>query len=140
MGVMSKYQMLIDEAKKSGVAELQIAEQNGILYIRGIAPTADVKNKLWDIYNQIDPNFFSGEVVLDIVVSPDVVGTKVRVVTESTALNIRKGPGIEQPIIGQAAKGEVITLLNRANSLWWLIRTVNGIEGYCYAEYLEPIK
>ncbi|WP_082021990.1 SH3 domain-containing protein [Sphingobacterium sp. T2] len=42
--------------------------------------------------------------------------------------------------MGQAAKGEVITLLNRANSLWWLIRTVNGIEGYCYAEYLEPIK
>ncbi|MFZ4263468.1 SH3 domain-containing protein [Sphingobacterium sp. HJSM2_6] len=139
MSLVSKYQVLIDTAKSSGIDDLQIAEMDGVLQVRGTAPSADVKNKLWDIYNQIDPNFLTGDVVMNVDVSTAVTGSQARVITESSNLNIRKGPGTDQPIVGKAAKDEVITLISRANDQWWLVRTKDGEEGYCYAQYLEPI-
>ncbi|MGO1245006.1 MAG: SH3 domain-containing protein [Sphingobacterium sp.] len=139
MGLLDKYKILLDTAKSADILDLQVAEQEGVLQIRGTAPNADVKNKLWDIYNQIDPNFLSGDVVMNVDVSSAIVGSEVRVITESTNLNIRKGPGTDQPIVGKAAKDEVITLISRANDQWWLVRTRDGEEGYCYAQYLEPI-
>jgi len=139
MSLVSKYQVLIDTAKSSGIDDLQIAEMDGVLQVRGTAPSADVKNKLWDIYNQIDPNFLTGDVVMNVDVSTAVTGSQARVITENSNLNIRKGPGTDQPIVGKAAKDEVITLISRANDQWWLVRTKDGEEGYCYAQYLEPI-
>lgn len=139
MSLQTKYQVLIDTAKASGMTDLAIVEQEGVFHIQGTAPNADVKNKLWDIYNQIDPNFLSGDVVMNVDVSTAVSGSQVRVITESSNLNIRKGPGTDQPIVGKAAKDEVITLISRANDQWWLVRTKDGEEGYCYAQYLEPI-
>ncbi|GEM68927.1 hypothetical protein SMI01S_25330 [Sphingobacterium mizutaii NBRC 14946 = DSM 11724] len=139
MSLQSKYQVLIDTAKASGMTDLAIAEQDGVLHIQGTAPSADVKNKLWDIYNQIDPNFLTGDVVMNVDVSTAVAGSQVRVITESSNLNIRKGPGTDQPIVGKAAKDEIINLISRANDQWWLVRTKDGEEGYCYAQYLEPV-
>ncbi|WP_409151516.1 SH3 domain-containing protein [Sphingobacterium sp. BS-2] len=139
MSLQSKYQVLIDTAKASGMTDLAIAEQDGVLHIQGTAPSADVKNKLWDIYNQIDPNFLTGDVVMNVDVSTAVAGSQVRVITESSNLNIRKGPGTDQPIVGKAGKDEIINLISRANDQWWLVRTKDGEEGYCYAQYLEPV-
>lgn len=139
MALLSKYKVLIDTANTSGINDLQVAEQEGVLHIRGTAPNADAKNKLWDVYNQIDPNFLSGDVVMNVDVSTAVAGTQARVITDSSNLNVRKGPGTDQPIVGKAAKDEVITLISRANNQWWLVRTKDGEEGYCYAQYLEPI-
>jgi len=139
MALTTKYQTLIDTANASGISDLQIAEQEGVLHIRGTAPNADVKNKLWDVYNQLDPNFLSGDVVMNVDVTTAVVGSDARVITQNSNLNIRKGPGTDQPIVGKAAKDEIITLISRANSEWWLVRTKDGEEGYCYAQYLEPI-
>ncbi|MFD1768970.1 SH3 domain-containing protein [Sphingobacterium suaedae] len=139
MGLLDKYKVLLDTAKASGIEDLQYAEQEGVLQIRGTAPNADVKNKLWDIYNQIDPNFLTGDVVMNVDVSSAVAGSQVRVITQSSNLNIRKGPGTDQPIVGKAAKDEVIILISRANDQWWLVRTKDGEEGYCYAQYLEPV-
>ncbi|MCA5004667.1 SH3 domain-containing protein [Sphingobacterium bovistauri] len=139
MALTTKYQGLIDVANTSGIEGLQIAEQEGVLHIRGTAPNADVKNKLWDVYNQLDPNYLSGDVVMNVDVSSAVAGSQVRVITQNSNLNIRKGPGTDQPIVGKAAKDEIITLISRANDQWWLVRTKDGEEGYCYAQYLEPI-
>jgi uncharacterized protein YgiM (DUF1202 family) len=139
MTLISKYKVLVDTAQSSGINDLQVAEQEGVLHIRGTAPSADVKNKLWDIYNQIDPNFLSGDVVMNVNVSTAVAGNQARVITQTSNLNIRKGPGTDQPIVGKAAKDEIITLISRANDQWWLVRTKDGEEGYCYAQYLEPI-
>lgn len=140
MALVSKYKVLIDIAQSSGINDLQISEQEGVLHIRGTAPSADVKNKLWDVYNQIDPNFLSGDVVMNVNVSSAVAGSQARVITQSSNLNIRKGPGTDQSIVGKVAKDEVITLISRANDQWWLVRTKDGEEGYCYAQYLEPIR
>ncbi|HLS38601.1 MAG TPA: SH3 domain-containing protein [Sphingobacterium bovisgrunnientis] len=139
MTLTTKYQGLIDVANSSGIENLQIAEQEGVLHIRGTAPSADVKNKLWDVYNQLDPNYLSGDVVMNVDVSTAIAGSQVRVITQNSNLNIRKGPGTDQPIVGKAAKDEIIILISRANDQWWLVRTNDGEEGYCYAQYLEPI-
>lgn len=138
MSLQDKYKALI-EAANSGVSDLRIGESDGVLHIQGTAPTADIKNRLWDIYGSIDPNFLTGDVVMDVDVAGAVEGGKVEVVTESSNLNIRKGPGTDQPIVGKAAKGEIITLVSKANDQWWLVRTNDGEEGYSYAQYLNPV-
>ncbi len=138
MSLQDKYKALI-EAANSGVSDLRIGESEGVLHIQGTAPTADIKNNLWNIYGSIDPNFLTGDVVMDVDVAGAVAGSKVEVITESSNLNIRKGPGTDQPIVGKAAKGEIITLVSKANDQWWLVRTNDGEEGYSYAQYLNPV-
>lgn len=61
-----KYQSLIDAATSSGVSNLQVRQQENVLYIDGNAPSEDVKNQLWDIYNRIDPDYRSGDLVMNI--------------------------------------------------------------------------
>jgi uncharacterized protein YgiM (DUF1202 family) len=139
MALQDKYKELVDAANASGVANLQVREQEGVLYIDGEAPSGGVKDQLWDIYGRIDPNYAGGDLVMNINVSAAVPGSQVKVITESSNLNIRKGPGTEQPIVGKAAHGEIITLVNQSNDQWWLVRTADGEEGYAYSKYLEVV-
>ncbi len=138
MTLADKYKSLTDAALAAGVSDLAVREQDGVLYVDGTAPTGAVKDQLWDVYGQIDPNFSGGDMVLNIKTSVDAAVTRARVVTESSNLNIRKGPGTDQPIVGKAAKDEVITLVSQANDQWWQVRTADGEEGYAYAQYLSP--
>lgn len=138
MTLTEKYKPLTDAAAASGVSDLLVREQDNVLYIDGVAPNGEVKDQLWAKYGEIDPNFTGGDLVLDIKTSIDANVTKVKVTTESSNLNIRKGPGTDQPIVGKAAHGEVITLVSRANEQWWQVRTADGEEGYAYAQYLTP--
>jgi uncharacterized protein YgiM (DUF1202 family) len=135
--LQDKYKDLINAAK---AANIQVAEHDGVLRFTGEAPTAAVKDQLWDTYGRIDPNFLSGDVVMDVNVATAVVGGQVRVVTESSNLNIRKGPGTDQPVVGKAAKDEVITLINKSNEQWWLVRTKDNEEGYAFSQYLSPVE
>ena len=137
MSVQEKYTELINAAKSAGVQNLQVREQNNVLYIDGDAPSGAVKDNLWDIYNKIDPDFRAGDLVMDVKVSAAASG-KAKVTTESSNLNIRKGPGTDQPIVGKAAHHEIVHVLNRTNDQWWLIKTDRGEEGYAYAQYLTP--
>ena len=137
--VQTKYAELINAAKSSGVSNLQVREQNNVLYIDGEAPSGQVKDNLWNIYNKLDPDFRSGDVVLDVKVSGMAAGSKAKVITESSNLNIRKGPGTDQPIVGKAAHHETVTVVSQANDQWTLIRTDAGEEGYVYNQYLEKV-
>lgn len=137
MAVQEKYAELINAAKSAGVNNLQVREQNNVLYIDGEAPNGQVKDNLWNIYNKLDPDFRSGDVVLDIKVGNMAAGSKAKVVTESSNLNIRKGPGTDQPIVGKAAHHEIVTVINQTNDQWSLIKTDKGEEGYVYNQYLE---
>jgi uncharacterized protein YgiM (DUF1202 family) len=136
MALQEKYKELIDTARSSGVTNLQVREQDGVLYIDGEAPDGRSKDKLWEIYNKIDPDFRAGDLILDIKVSSMVPGTKAKVTTEKSNLNIRKGPGTDQPIVGKAAHHDYVTLVSKSNEQWWLVRTESGDEGYAYAQYL----
>ena len=138
MALKDKYKELLDAASSSGVSNLQVREQDNVLYIEGEAPNGTVKDKLWDIYNKIDPDFRAADVVMDINVAASAPGTKATVTTDSSNLNIRKGPGTDQPIVGKAAHGSTVTLISKANEQWWLIKSEKGEEGYAYAQYLTP--
>lgn len=139
MALQDKYQELVDAATAAGVTNLQVREQDGVLYVDGDAPSGAAKDQLWSIYEKLDPNYSSNDLILNVNATAEA-GTKVKVITESSNLNIRKGPGTDQPIVGKAAHGEVITLVNKSNDQWWLVRTDDGEEGYSYAQYLEPVQ
>ena len=136
MALQEKYRELIAAAGSSG--SIQVKEQDGVLYIKGQASTAANKDKLWDIYGKTDPNFLSGDVVMDVDVAGIGEGSKLKVTTETSNLNIRKGPGTDQPLVGKAAHGGTVTLLSKTNDQWWLVRNEAGEEGYAYAQYLSP--
>lgn len=138
MALQDKYRQLITTAQQSGVSNLQVREQGGILYIDGTAPSAAVKDQLWDVYERIDPNFKSSDVLMDIKTNI-TSGTQATVDTKESNLNIRRGPGTDQPIVGKAAKGETVTVINKTNEQWWLIRSKDGEEGYAHSQYLSAL-
>ena len=138
MALQDKYKELVDYARASGLVNLQVREQDNVLYVDGEAPSGAVKDKLWDIYGKIDPDYRSADMVMNVVVSSAVPGLKATVTTDKSNLNIRKGPGTDQPLIGKAAHNEIVTLVSKSSDQWWLIRTANGQEGYASAQYLTP--
>jgi nucleoid-associated protein YgaU len=67
--LQQKYQDLVKTAQSSGTANLQVREQNNVLYIDGQVPSENVKKQLWDIYNRIDPDYRSGDLVMNLTVA-----------------------------------------------------------------------
>lgn len=68
MALTEKYQSLIDLANQHGVSNLQIAEQDNVLYITGTTTSGEAKQAMWDEYNRIDPDYRAGDLVLNIEV------------------------------------------------------------------------
>jgi uncharacterized protein YgiM (DUF1202 family) len=134
-----KYADLITAAKASGASNLAVRTQDNVLYIDGVVPTGEDKDKLWGIYDKIDPDYRSGDLVLNLNVSPAAPSTRLKVTTETSNLNIRKGPGTDQPIVGKAAHNSVVTLLSKYNDEWALVRSDKGEEGYCSLKYLTAM-
>ncbi|NQX42422.1 SH3 domain-containing protein [Pedobacter steynii] len=140
MALQEKYKELIDVATAAGVNELNVREQDGVLYIDG-ATSGTVKQQLWDTYERLDPNYASGDVVMNINSVAGVAdGSKLKVTTNSSNLNIRKGPSTNDDIIGKAARHEVVTLVGKENDQWWLIKTDQGEQGYSFTQYLTPVE
>lgn len=139
MALQDKYKELIDTATAAGVNDLSVREQDGVLYIDG-ATSGNVKQQLWDTYERLDPNYASGDLVMNInSVAGISEGAKLKVTTNSSNLNIRKGPSTNDDIVGKAARHEVVTLVSKANDQWWLIKTDDGEEGYSFTQYLTPL-
>jgi len=60
-----KYGSLIDMATGLGVTGLNVTDGDGFITIEGEAG-ADIKQQLWDEYASIDPDYRSGDLVLNI--------------------------------------------------------------------------
>ena len=141
MALQDKYKELTDAATAAGITDLSVKEADGVLHVDGTAPSGAVKQQLWDIYEKLDPNYASGDLVLNINATAGVAeGAKIKITTDKTNLNIRKGPGTDQDIIGKAPHGEVVTLVKKENDQWWVIKTDSGEEGYCFTQYLTPVE
>lgn len=69
MSVKDKYKELTDLATNLGIANLQVREQDNVLYVDGTAKSAEDKQKLWSAYGKIDPDFRSADVVMNIEVA-----------------------------------------------------------------------
>jgi nucleoid-associated protein YgaU len=66
MALQEKYQTIIDKANQLGVTGLNLSEGDGVLHIDGAAPTAEAKQQLWDEYGRIDPEYRTGDLILNI--------------------------------------------------------------------------
>ncbi|GHT53130.1 hypothetical protein FACS189440_22430 [Bacteroidia bacterium] len=69
MSLQDKYSPLISYAQSANVSDLSVIEKNNVLYVTGSA-TATVKDALWKLYDQIDPDYRAGDLVLNISVIP----------------------------------------------------------------------
>lgn len=67
MGLKEKYRELITAARAAKVHNLEVKEQDGVLHIDGIAPSAETKQKLKYLYERIDGNG-SGDVMMNITI------------------------------------------------------------------------
>lgn len=67
MALQDKYAKLIQYAQASKIENLSVNEQDNVLYVSGTAPIS-VKDRLWSIYDEIDPNMRAGDLVLNIEV------------------------------------------------------------------------
>lgn len=72
MSLQDKYREVINLAAELGITDLQAREQNNVLYIDGTAKSAEDKDKIWDAYNKIDPDYRSADVVMNIEVAQGV--------------------------------------------------------------------
>lgn len=66
MALQDKYQPLIDMANQVGISNLNVTEGDGFIKIEGTAPSAEAKQQLWDEYARIDPDYRSGDLVMNI--------------------------------------------------------------------------
>ncbi len=66
MALMEKYQSLIDMANQLGISGLNVVESDNSLNIEGVAGSAQAKQQLWDEYGRLDPDYRSGDVVMNI--------------------------------------------------------------------------
>jgi nucleoid-associated protein YgaU len=69
MSLNDKYARLVQYAQASGTENLTVVEQDNVLYVTGAA-TASVKDRIWALYDEIDPDMRSGDLVLKIDVIP----------------------------------------------------------------------
>ncbi|MXV16667.1 SH3 domain-containing protein [Hufsiella ginkgonis] len=64
---------------------------------------------------------------------------KMRVATNESNLNIRKGPGTEFEIVGKAAHNSTVQLIKRMYNDWYYIKTEQGVEGFSAKNYLQQV-
>ena len=102
-----KYQSLITMAEGSGVADLNIQEQDNVLHIHGTASSEAVKQQLWDEYNRLDPDMRSGDVVLNLDVAAGSETFYTVVSGDSLSKIATKYPGLTWQKIFEANRDQI---------------------------------
>lgn len=138
MALQDKYAELLATANTLGIANLSVAEQGGVLHLSGTAKNTSDYDALWALYDKIDPNMASGDLMMNIDVKAEA-GAQLKVTTDISNLNLRDAPSTEGKVIGKAAHLEVVTLVEKTNDSWWRVRTNDGEEGFAFAQYLSPL-
>jgi uncharacterized protein YgiM (DUF1202 family) len=138
MALQDKYAELLQAANTLGIANLAVAEQDGVLHVSGTAKSTSDYDSLWAIYDKVDPGMASGDLMMNVDIKADA-GAQLKVTTDSTNLNLRATPSTDGAIVGKAAHDEVVTLVEKTDDSWWKVRTADGEEGYAYAQYLSPL-
>lgn len=135
--LQDKYAGVISAAQSAGVTNLQVSEQDGILYVSGHTTTTAAKDAVWNALGAIDSTYSASDINVDVQVKGLAEGTPLKIITEQSNLNIRQEPSTEAPIVGKVAKGESVTLVEQTSDDWWKVKTPAGEIGYAYARYLQ---
>ena len=89
MSLQEKYQTLLDLANQNGTT-YELNESETVLYVTGTAPDEDSKNALWAEYERLDPEFRSGDLVLNIQTAAAAAGGAVNTYTVVSGDNLTK--------------------------------------------------
>jgi LysM repeat protein len=73
MSLQEKYQTILELANQNGTT-YELSEGDGVLHVTGVAPSEEAKQQLWDEYNRIDPDFRSGDLMLNVAVGAAAAG------------------------------------------------------------------
>ncbi|WP_281232647.1 LysM peptidoglycan-binding domain-containing protein [Flavobacterium gelatinilyticum] len=103
MSLQDKYKEVTNLAYELGITNLQVREQDNVLYIDGTAKSAADKDKLWKTYEKIDPEFRSADVVMNIEVTQGS-STEYTVVNGDSLSKIGKAHGVSWQAIFEANK------------------------------------
>lgn len=135
--LQDKYASVISAAQSAGVSNLKVSEQDGILYVSGNTSSSAVKDAVWNALGAIDSTYSASDINVDVLVAGLATGASLLVATESSNLNLRQDPSTEAAVVGKAAKGASVTLVEQTSDDWWKVRNSEGQEGYAYARYLQ---
>jgi nucleoid-associated protein YgaU len=106
MSLVEKYQSLIDLASSLGVSGLNVSEGEGFIKIEGAAASAEAKQALWNEYGRIDPEYRSGDLVLE-VSAPEAASTTYTVVSGDNLSKIGKQYGVSWNAIFEANRDKL---------------------------------
>jgi uncharacterized protein YgiM (DUF1202 family) len=132
-----KYSGVVSAAQSAGISNLKVQEQDGILYVSGDAANTAAKDTVWNALGAIDASYSASDINIDVQVTGLAAGAALSVATEESNLNIRQDPSTEAAVVGKAAKGSSVTLVEQTSDDWWKVKTTDGVEGYAYARYLK---
>lgn len=135
--LQDKYASVISAAQSAGVSNLQVSEQDGILYVSGSTSSSAAKDAVWNALGAIDSTYSASDINVDVQVAGLAAGASLMVATESSNLNLRQEPSTEAAVVGKAAKGASVTLVEQTSDDWWKVKNSEGQEGYAYARYLQ---
>jgi nucleoid-associated protein YgaU len=106
MSLVEKYQSLVDLASSLGVSGLNVTEGEGFLKIEGSASSAEAKQALWNEYARIDPDYRSGDLVLE-VSAPEAASVTYTVVSGDNLSKIGKHYGVTWQQIFEANRDQL---------------------------------
>lgn len=104
--LLDKYSTLIDMANSLGVSALNVTEGDGFITIEGDAG-ADIKQQLWDEYASIDPDYRSGDLVLNISTPETDSSTKYTVQSGDSLSKIGSKYGVSWKAIFEANRDKL---------------------------------
>jgi len=135
--LQDKYSSVVSAAQSAGISGLQVQEQDGILYVSGSASNTAAKDAVWNALGAIDSTYSASDINIDVQVAGLAAGAALTVATDDSNLNIRQEPSTDAAVVGKAAKGASVTLVEQTSDDWWKVKTDDGQEGYAYARYLR---
>ncbi len=119
------------------IPDLKVANTNGTLTVSGkVSGAADAEKA--EAALKAAPGVTA---VINLLEVEDLTtqNIKMQVATKESNLNIRIGPGTDFSIAGKAAHNSTVHLIKRMYNDWYYIKTDQGIEGFCYKDYLKEV-
>jgi len=132
----ANYNSILSAAGVS-IPNLGASLEKGVLTITGTVPDGATAEKAVAALRKM-PGVTDVKNYLEV---EDITSKKImmKVVTKSSNLNIRKGPGTNFEIVGKAAHHSQVQLIKKMYNGWYFIRAENGTEGFCSTDYLAQI-
>jgi len=89
MSLQEKYQSILELANQNGTT-YTLSESDGVLHIDGSAPSDEAKQQLWDEYNRIDPDYRTGDLILNVSTGAGDAGGGANTYTVQSGDNLTK--------------------------------------------------